>query len=170
MKFGRLKRSQRNWKGQSHSRKGIASHQRTEDLDLRARQFSGLGLNIDGVGWYRLMYIHRYLDLLNLTDASVICLSSLVLRHEERVGPFLPRRFRRRLLPWRGTRRGISWLPPRTQHGLSSPLICSVSLFIASSPRPYLVPPTFACSTSVMMNGVAGGGIYPEIQRPGGIY
>lgn len=39
------------------TRKVPVSHQCT--VDLRARQFSGLGLNIDGAGWYRLMYIHR---------------------------------------------------------------------------------------------------------------
>lgn len=67
-----------------HRRKDIASHQCTIGYLMLARQSSELGLNIDGAGWYRLMYIHRHLDLFNLADASVICLSSSVGRN---VGP-----------------------------------------------------------------------------------
>jgi len=72
------------------------------------------------------------------------------------------------LLPRRRTKRD-PWLPPRTRHGLSSSLICSVSLYIVPSSRSCCVPltpslfqPRQPRSTSVMMNGVAGGGIYPR--------
>lgn len=129
----------RNSKGQSCTGDDIdgrMSHQRTIDPDfMLARQFSGLGLNIDGTDWYRLMYIHRHLDLLNLADASVICLSSSVRRN---VGPpSFPRSIRVPLLPWRRTKRDL-WLPPRMRHGLSSSLICSVSLYRAKFPSlPY---------------------------------
>lgn len=63
--------------------KGIVSHQRT--IALRARQFSGLGLNIDGAGWYRLMYIHRASRSPRSNQRERYL--SLVLRQEKRESP-----------------------------------------------------------------------------------
>lgn len=54
---------------------------------------------------------------------------------------------------------------------VESSYLLRFSLYRAKSP--FLLRPLTVLSaypTSVMMNGVAGGGIYPEIQRPEGIY
>ena len=120
------------------------------------------------------MYIHWHLDLLNLAERYL----SLVLRQEKhRVPLFLssvdsqPRSFHDE------GRRGISdyHLGRGTDCRvlLSAPFLsisCQVPVLVLRPLNLLALLAPLARPTSVMMNGVAGGGIYPEIQHPGGIY
>lgn len=119
------------------------------------------------------MYIHWHLDLFNLAERYL----SLVLRQEKhRVPSFLSS--------------VDSSFAPSTMKDEEGSLITTsdaarivefsyllrFSLYRAKFPfllrplNPLALPAPLARPTSVMMNGVAGGGIYPEIQHPGGIY
>lgn len=116
------------------------------------------------------MYIHRHLNLLNLADASVICLSSSVRRNvapplpssvDSSPAPSMTKDEEGSLITTSDAARIVEF-----SYLLRFSLSCQVPV-LASSLTPH---PSLARPTSVMMNGVAGGGIYPEIQYPGGIY
>lgn len=130
-----------------------------------ARQFSGLGLNIDGTVWYRLMYIHRASRSPQSNQRERYL--SLVLRQEKRKPPLLRSgRFWPHGCFHDEGRRGIS--DYHLGRGTDCRVLLSAPFLSLSCQIPVL--PLSAYPTSVMMNGVAGGSIYSEIQRPGGIY